>query len=106
MSQHLSELGSLPDSSPDTHFHYQPDPILAHELEEVTYNCDDLSLESIVEWAGKQNPTPRPAVLHINIPSPDRTEVHWGKGLNTRLPYVHFIGFLAGVPHCFACQLR
>ena len=51
MLQHLSERGSLPDPSVDTHSHYQSRPILVHELEEATYDSHDLNLGSIVEWA-------------------------------------------------------
>ena len=35
---------------------YQSRPILAHELEEATYDSDDLHVGSIVEWAGNQQP--------------------------------------------------
>ena len=59
--QHLSQLGSLPDPAADMHSHYQSRPILAHELEEATYDSDDLHVGSIVEWAGKQQPPPPPA---------------------------------------------
>ena len=58
MSQHLSQLGSLPDPATDTDSHFQSRPILAHELEEATYESNDLHVGSIVEWAGKQQPPP------------------------------------------------
>ena len=58
MSQYLSRLGSVPDPSADTHSHYHSRPTLTHELEEATYDSDDLSLGSIVEWAGKRQPPP------------------------------------------------
>ena len=58
MLQRLSQLRSVPDPSADTHCHYQSRPILAHELEEATYNSDDLDFWSIVEWARKQQPPP------------------------------------------------
>ena len=60
MLQHLSHLGSPPNPSANTHSHRQSRPILAHELEEATYDSDDLNLGSIVEWASKQLPPPPP----------------------------------------------
>ena len=58
MSQHLSRLGSLPDSAPDTHSYCHTRPILAHELEEANYDFRDLHVGSIVEWAAKHHPPP------------------------------------------------
>ena len=60
MSQHLSQPGSLPYPSSATHSHYQPCPILTHEMEEATHDSHDLSLGSIVEWARKQQHAPPP----------------------------------------------
>ena len=96
MSQHLSQLGSLPNPAADTHSHYQSRPILAHELEEATYDSDDLHVGSIVEWAGKQQPPPR-AVVHIDIRSPDHTQVYCCcQGWSTR-PWVGLKGALPGI---------
>ena len=94
MLHHLSRLGSTPNPSVATHFHYQLHPILAHELEEATYEFDVLSLRSIVEWLAKQPPPPPPAVVHINMRSPDRTQVYCRKGWSTRVS----VGLKAAVP--------
>ena len=97
MSQHFPRLGSLPHPTADTHSHYQSRPILAPELEEATYDSDDLHVGSIVEWAGKRQPPPPPrAVVHIDMRSPDRTQVYCRKGWSTRLCVVmkgYFKGF-------------
>ena len=60
MLQHLSQLGALRDHAADTYLHYQFSLVLAHELEEATYDFDDLHVGSIVEWAGQQHPPPPP----------------------------------------------
>ena len=52
MSQHLTELGSLPNPAADDHSRYQSRPTLSHELREATYESDDLSLGAIVKWVG------------------------------------------------------
>ena len=53
MLQHLSQLGSLPDSAADTHSHYQSRPIYRRPTTPMTSMWG-----SIVEWAGKQHPPP------------------------------------------------
>ena len=58
MWQHLSHLGSLPNPAAETHSHYKSRPILAHELEEATYNSNDLHVGSSAERADKQQPPP------------------------------------------------
>ena len=73
MSQLLSQLGSLPYPSADTNSHYQPCPILAHGLEEATYDSNDLHVGPIVEWAGKRHPPPPRTVVHSDMRSPDHT---------------------------------
>ena len=63
----------------------------AHELEEVTYGCDDFNFGSIVEWVG--NGQPPLAVVLIDMQSPDHTQVYCRKGWSTRL----WVGAISGI---------
>ena len=76
----LSQLGSLPDPSADPHSNYQLHPIPAHELEEATFDCNDLNC-----GIGAQPTTPPPAVPHMDMRSLDPTQVYKCKGWSTRL---------------------
>ena len=78
MLQHVCQLGYLPNPSADTHSHHLSRPILADELEEVTYDCIDLNLGSIVEWA--RDLQPRLAEVDIVMRSPDCSQVYCRKG--------------------------
>ena len=98
MSQHLSGLGSLRDSAADPHSHYQSCPILAHELEEVTYDFDDLHQGSIVEWAGKRHPPPPcTSICDLRI----ALECTAARGWSTRL----WEGLKRAVPRILALRL-
>ena len=68
---------------------------LPHELEEATYDSNDLHVWSMVHWAGKQTPPPR-AVVHIDMRSPDRAQVYCHNGWSTRLG-VGLRGALLGI---------
>ena len=79
MSQHLSQIGSLPDLAADTHSHYQSPAIVTVELEEATYDSDDCYVGSILQWAGKQQ-QPSPLVVHIDVQSLEHTQVYCRMG--------------------------
>ena len=67
----LSQHGSLPDPTADTHTHFQALPRRPHALEEATYT-GGLLVREVVEWAKGLDPSP--TLIHINMREPERAD--------------------------------